>query len=237
MPASATHRRERAIIAALTAAGAPLGFKALVQAAVALGPDAPQVVTTIPRMLRDGSLWILPGTPKGTALRYLTLCLPGTPAPVLPDPAAAPATPAPRPAHLWVPDDVLPTPEAFRAPVSTTAPDMPPTLLAPLVAQALTLPLNTPVPSPVAPPAAPEPVASPVEPTAPAPDAPRRKSAKRKLTARDGLAAKYTGIGLTPDATAALGSVKDDLSTTLGFAVTSSQAVLHLFKLYSEARR
>ena len=83
-PASKTHRREFAILAALRAAGTPLQVKQLIREAVKLGPDHAQVTATIPRMLKAGELEMAPGQGHGAPLPLLYVQLPGCTQPIPP---------------------------------------------------------------------------------------------------------------------------------------------------------
>ena len=75
-PASATQRRERAIIAALHVSDRPLTVAELCKRAAQLGPDAPQIPPTVRRMLTSGALQVAPGQQHGVRFRHLYVMLP-----------------------------------------------------------------------------------------------------------------------------------------------------------------
>lgn len=235
-PASKSHRREFAILAALRAAGAPVQVKHLIKAAAQLGPDAPQVEATIPRMLRSGDIELAPGQEHGTAMRFLYVQLPGTTATATahyPDPCSKPLlTPEPEP--YAVQSDLLDDPDPFARPVTplppTPEPDMAqqPALDQPATTKRRGRPPKNPATAAPIGPVQPGSGAGEGEGSTPTRSSPATVKAKRV----DGSA-----IWLNAEAFAAWEAMLDDLRGTLGFEITQSQLVMYLFNRYRSADR
>lgn len=233
-PASKTHRREYAILAALRAAGTPLQIKHLIRAASQLGPDAPQVEATIPRMLKAGDIELAPGQEHGTAMRFLYVQLPGCTASApahYPDPCSKPLLP-PEPAPYAVESELLDDPDPFARP-RTPTPTPEPVMLA--------TPESTAIPAALV---AKRRGRPPKNPAAKAPSSP----VEARSVAREGEGSTPTaveagrgrkveamrGVAFNPEAGAAWDTMRDDLSASLGFQVTHSQLVMYLFTRYGK---